>query len=115
MNNINWIYPTVLILGVFISSVSQVILKKAAMKKYSSVIREYLNPGVIVAYTIFVLATLMTVFAYKGLPLSWGPILDSSGYLFVTIWGVTLFKEKITARKAIAIAIIVIGIIIYSI
>lgn len=115
MNNINWIYPAVLVLGVFISSVSQVILKKAAMKKYSSVIREYLNPGVIVAYTIFVLATLMTVFAYKGLPLSWGPILDSSGYLFVTIWGVTLFKEKITARKAIAIAIIVIGIIIYSI
>ena len=85
------------------------------MKKYSSVIREYLNPSVIVAYTIFVLATLMTVFAYKGLPLSWGPILDASGYLFVTLWGVTLFKEKITARKAIAIAIIVIGIIIYSI
>lgn len=115
MSNINWIFPAVLLFGVFISSISQVMLKKAAMKEYSSFIKEYLNPRVVVAYSIFVLATLMTVFAYKGMPLSWGPILDSSGYLFVTLWGVLIFKEKINARKAIAICIIILGIIVYSI
>ena len=47
------IYSCVLLLGVFIGAISQVMLKKAAMKTYSSKIREYLNPLVIFAYVLF--------------------------------------------------------------
>lgn len=46
-------YALISLLGVFLSSVSQVMLKKAAMRKYSSVVQEYLNPLVIFAYGIF--------------------------------------------------------------
>ena len=42
-------YACVLLLGVFISAISQVMLKKASQKKYASVMQEYLNPLVIFA------------------------------------------------------------------
>lgn len=107
-------YALISLTGVFISSVSQVLLKKAAQKEYPNKIREYLNIPVIVAYAIFFSATLLSIYAYKGIPLSMGPVLEASAYIFVTFFGVTIFKEKITPRKALALAMIITGIIIYS-
>lgn len=107
-------YAMISLIGVFISSVSQVILKKAANKKYDNHIREYLNVPVISAYAIFFAATLLTVYAYKGIPLSMGPVLEAAGYIFVTVFGVTIFKEKINIKKLIALILIISGICIYS-
>ncbi len=64
--------------AVFVAAVSQVLLKKAAMRHYESVLREYLNPLVIVAYGFFFLATAVDVIAYREVPLSLGPILEAS-------------------------------------
>ena len=102
-------------LGVFISSISQVMLKISAGKKYSSKLREYLNPLVIGGYAIFFAATLMTVLAYRYIPLSMGAIIEATGYIYITIWGVSIFKEKINKGKIIALALIIAGIIIYSV
>ena len=107
-------YAAVLLIGVFISAVSQVMLKKAAMKTYSSPIREYLNPLVIFAYVLFVGTTLLSILAYRGIPLSMGPVLEATSYLYVTIFGVTIFKEKLNGRKLLALALIISGILVYS-
>ena len=115
MNEINWMYALVLVCGVFISSISQILLKKSANKKHNSFIKEYLNPIVVISYFIFFLATLMSVYAYKGIPLSMGPILDSSGYIFVTVLSAIFLKEKATAKKVIALSLILVGIVVYSI
>ena len=109
------IYAAIMLAGVFISSVSQVLLKKAAMVKYDSVIKEYLNFKVIFAYGLFFAATVMTVLAYKVVPLSMGPILDATGYIFVTIFGVTIFKEHLNRKKIVALICIIAGIVIYSV
>ena len=109
------VFSLIFVFGVFISSVSQVILKKSSNIKYDNPIREYLNVRVIVAYGIFFLATLLTIFAYKVIPLSMGPILDATGYIFVTIFGVTIFKESLNSKKLIALALILIGIGIYAV
>ena len=98
------------VFSVFISSVSQIILKKSADKKYDSKIKEYLNPLVIIAYGIFFLATLVTIYAYKGIPLSLGPILETTGYLWVSLLGYFILKEKISRRKILGLAVVVIGI-----
>ena len=45
-------YILVLMTGVFVSAVSQVMLKKAALKTYDSPLKEYLNPMVIIAYLL---------------------------------------------------------------
>lgn len=107
-------YAGLLLLGVFLSAISQVMLKKAALRQYSSKLREYLNPLVIVAYTIFVGTTFLSIYAYKGIPLSMGPVLEATSYIYVTVFGVTIFKEKLNKRKLVGLALIIAGIIIYS-
>ena len=114
MNDKEFFYASFILIGTFISSAAQVLLKKAAMKEYCSVKDEYLNKNVIIAYITFVLATFLSIYAYKGIPLSMGAVLESTSYLYITIFGAYFFKEKITMRKVVAIAFIISGIIIYS-
>lgn len=108
------LYAGINLLGVFVSSVSQVLLKKSAMRKHGSAVREYLNPYVIFAYVLFVGSTLLSVIAYRGIPLSMGPILEATGYLYVTAFGVAIFHERMSAKKLVALLLIVGGIVIYS-
>ena len=100
------------VFSVFISSVSQIILKTSADMKYDSRIKEYLNPRVIIAYGIFFLATFITIYAYKGIPLSVGPILETTGYLWISLLGYFILKEKISRRKFIGLTVVVAGIIV---
>lgn len=51
------LYALFMLFGVFISSISQVLLKKAAMEKHGSFLQEYMNPKVIVAYILFFAST----------------------------------------------------------
>lgn len=107
-------YSAILLVSVFVSAISQVMLKKAALKTYDSRLREYLNPLVIFAYCLFLGCTFLTVLAYRGIPLSWGPVLESTSYIYVTVFGALFFKEKITAKKLLALALIVAGIAVYA-
>ena len=107
-------YIILFLTAVFISSVSQIMLKKSANKSYENAIKEYMNPWVIIAYGLFFGATLVTVIAYKFIPLSLGPILESSGYFFVTILGMIFLKEKVGKKKALGLLIILAGIIVFN-
>lgn len=107
-------YIILFLSAVFISSVSQIMLKKSANKTYESKLKEYMNPWVIIAYGLFFGATLVTVIAYKYIPLSLGPILESAGYFFVTILGMIFLKEKVGKKKALGLLIILIGIIVFN-
>lgn len=108
------LFSLIFVVGVFISSISQIILKKSAEKEYPSKIREYLNVRVIFAYIIFFGATLCSILAYTKIPLSLGPILESSGYFFVAVLSYIFLKEKISKQKMLGLSIIIIGIIIYA-
>lgn len=109
------LYSCFILLGVFIGAVSQVMLKKASQKKYDSVIKEYLNPLVVFAYVLFVGTTFLSIYAYKVVPFSMGPILEATSYFYVTFFGVKIFGEKMNKKKWIALFLIVIGIVIYAI
>jgi len=115
MSKTVFIYSCFILVGTFISAISQVMLKKAANRKYESFLEQYLNPLVIIAYMIFFAATLLSVLAYKEIPLSMGPILEATGYFYVTIFGVKIFGETINTKKILGLMMIVLGIIIYSI
>lgn len=107
-------YASFMLVGTFISSVAQVLLKKAAGEKHGSIIREYLNPKVVIAYAVFFGATFLSIFAYRVVPLSMGAILEATGYIYVTIFGVTIFKEKISGLKVLALILIICGIAVYA-
>ena len=106
------IYILLYISMVFISSCSQILLKKSSNIEYNSKIREYVNFYVIIAYGIFFLATIGNIFAYKHIPLSLGYLLESTGYVFTLILGKIFFNEKITKNKIIGISFIILGFII---
>ncbi|MEG0310887.1 MAG: EamA family transporter [Eubacterium sp.] len=113
MNN-TVLYTIIFLVSVFISSVSQIILKKSAQKKYENVLKEYLNPMVIGAYTIFLISTFLTTFAYKSVPLSFGPVLESTGYIYIAILGALILKEKMSKRKILGNGLIIIGIMVFA-
>lgn len=102
-------YVYLLLLGTFLASISQVMLKKVALRSYGSKLQEYLNPLVTFAYIIFFGTTFLSIFAYRGIPLSMGPVLEATSYIYVTI-----LKEKLNLRKLLALALIVGGILVYS-
>lgn len=105
----------ILLVSVFLSSVSQVMLKKASIRQYPSHIWEYCNPLVITAYVIFFATTFLTVYAYKGVPLTMGPVLEATGYFYVSIFGAVFFHEKFNRKKFCALVLIVLGIVIYTV
>lgn len=107
-------YVLLFVFSVFISSVSQTILKTSADKKYDNWLQEYLNLKVIVAYGIFFLSSLITVVAYKYVPLSLGPILESCGYIFVTLLGFFVLHEKIGKKKLMGLFVILVGIVVFN-
>ncbi len=104
-------YIAVFLLSVLISSVSQIILKTSADRRYPSKVKEYFNGRVIAAYVIFFASSLLTVLAYRGVPLSMGPVLETTGYLWVTILGHLILKEKVNIRKILGLAVIVLGVV----
>ncbi|PWM58301.1 MAG: multidrug ABC transporter [Subdoligranulum variabile] len=98
----------------FLASVSQVLLKKAAMREHKSLLAEYTDWRVILGYGLFVGCTLLTMLAYRGVPLNVGPVLEATGYLYVTIFGVTIFHERMNPKKIGALALILLGIVVYA-
>ena len=101
-------------LSVLVSAFSQILLKKSAKKTYSSHLKEYLNPYVIIGYGMMAAATILTIFAYKtGLYYKSGPVIESFGYVLIMVLSLFFFGEKITLKKLIGNGLVVLGIVIF--
>ncbi|NLB19791.1 MAG: EamA family transporter [Clostridium sp.] len=98
----------------FIASIAQILLKKSALRNHSSIIKEYLNAYVLIAYGLIFSTMMSLVYVYKFIPLSLGPIIESTGYIFVSILGYYYLGEKMTTKKMLGIVLIVLGVIIFS-
>ncbi len=107
-------YIIIFLCSVFISSVSQIILKKSADVEYKNVLQEYMNIRVVVAYSMFFASTVLTMYAYKGVPLSFGVLLEASGYIYVPVLSYLFLGEKITRLKIVGALLIILGICCYS-
>ncbi|MDD3244346.1 MAG: EamA family transporter [Eubacteriales bacterium] len=108
------LYTLLYLFGVIISAFSQILLKKSADVKRDKWYQEYLNWRVIAAYAIFVVATLCSVTAFRVLPLSMGPILGATEYVFIALLSWLVLKEKISVKKLIGLGIIIAGVVVFS-
>ena len=113
MNKV-FVYSNIMLFSVFISSLSQIMLKKSALKTYTTTVDEYLNPYVILAYFIFFISTIITIYALKYVPLSTAPIIESTGYIFILFLSKGFLNEKISNIKMYGIGLIMIGILIFN-
>ena len=110
-----YIYSLVFVFGVIISSISQVLLKRSADLNSGSFFKVYCNWRVLLAYSIFFLATIFSLIAYKHIPLTFGPVLETTEYIFVALLGYFVLKEKINKSKLIGLIIIIVGVIVFTI
>ena len=101
------------IISVTIASFSQILLKKGAMKKYNSFIREYLNVYVLSGYFFMFGSVLLTMIVYRGMDFMNVPVLEAIGYVLVPVLSYLFFKESLTKKKIMGIACILAGIFIY--
>ena len=101
------------ILSVVIASFSQILLKKGAMKKYNSFIREYLNVYVLSGYFFMFGSVLLTMIVYRGMDFMNVPVLEAIGYVLVPVLSYLFFEESLTKKKIMGIACILAGIFIY--
>jgi len=107
-------FKLLVIFSVFIAACAQLLLKKGAKMHYDSFIRQYLNVWVIGGYAIMFAAMFTNIFALtKGVQVKEISIIESLSYLFVPLLSYIFFKEKISVKKIIAIAVIICGIIIF--
>ena len=107
-------YYVLVAFNIFMAAVAQMMLKKSATKKHTSIIYEYLNPWVIVGYALMGGVLISKIFAmHQGILLKELGAMGASSYFFVTVLSYLCFKETFNKKKIFSIAIITTGSIIF--
>lgn len=107
-------YYIVVIFSVLSAAGAQMLLKKGAKSHYDSFIRQYLNVWVMSGYAIMFLCMVINVYSmHKGIMMKELSIIESLSYLFVPTFSFLFFDERLSWKKMGAIAVIIIGIIIF--
>ena len=107
-------YRLLVIVSVLAAAGAQMLLKRGAQEQYPSFIRQYLNLWVIGGYGIMGASLLLNIFCLShGVQVKEVSIIESLSYLFVPLLSWLFFKEKITWRKASAIAVIMVGVVVF--
>jgi len=106
-------YSLLFLSGVMISSLAQIILKKAAVREFRTPLKRYFNLRVMAGYFILLSVTLLTAFAYRGVPLKAGPVLQASGYIFIALFSRLFLGEKLSSRQWKGIFLIITGIAVF--
>lgn len=102
------------ILSVFAAAGAQMLFKHGARQNYVGFWKQYLNLWVIGGYTIMVCSLVLNIFCMsRGVQVKEVSTIESLSYLFVPCMAFILFRERITLRKAGAIAIIISGVILF--
>lgn len=104
-------YIFLLILSIFIASVSQILLKKGAISDYKNI---YINKFSLSGYFILLFSTLLTRIAYGNINLSYGLLLESLSFIFVPTMSYLFLKENVNIKTRFGMIIIIIGVIIYT-
>lgn len=107
-------YYLLVIVSVLAAAGAQMLLKQGAKKQYPTLLRQYLNPWVIGGYGIMGCSMLLNIFCLShGVQVKEVSIIEALSYLFVPCLSWLFFKESITWRKAGAIAIIMVGVVVF--
>lgn len=87
--------------------------EKSAKEEHGSFLKEYLNPYVIIGYGMMVMATLLTIMAYRKIEYRNGPVIESIGYVLIMFLGYIFYREPITKKKVIGNLLVLLGIAVF--
>ena len=104
---------TLFIFAAFLTALSQVLIK-ISVKKYKNK-NIFLSRKLLIACTLLILVTLISITGYKYIGLKYGIVLSSSSYIFIILLSKFILKETISLKAFFGSALITMGIIIFSI
>lgn len=109
-------YALIALAVVFVAACAQMLLKQGARKGYTPWWRQYINGWVISGYALMFASMAANIWCMsKGLQLKELSIIESVSYFFVPTLSWFIFRESISKRKALAIGIIIVGVIVFFI
>ena len=103
------------LIGVFIASCAQILLKKGAKRKYANLMREYFNSYVLAGYTLFFTSTFITIYALSVIDLSFGAALEAVGYIFIALLSYFFLHEKSNLKQILGYCMIILGVFMFNI
>lgn len=104
-----------LVLVIAFTGLSQTLLKMGAnQSSEKKICAAYLNPYTVTAYSLYVLATLFTVYALKEIPLKLFYTATSIKFVLILVLSRIILREQIDKNKLIAVGLIVTGVIIFN-
>ncbi len=119
MNINNIITPTfcyaAAILGAFVTALSQILLKQQANiteEEKSGFFAKFLNPRVILSYALLFSTLVINQVALIYVPVSVMPCITATSFVWVFVLSILILKEHVSRRRAIGVAIIILGVII---
>lgn len=108
------IYYGIVIIGVFLCSAAQLMLKSSASREHRFFVSIILNWRVMVSYGVIFAALFTNIYAMKhGVLLKDMPILEATGYIFVPLLSRFFLSERISQHHICSIALIILGIIVF--
>lgn len=101
----------------FIASISQLLFKRGihGSMTMKSVIRSIFKPGVLIGLFGYFISLVIYLYALSKGELSLVYPIFASSFIFTTLLSALVLKEKITAYRAIGVALVFIGITIIAI
>lgn len=99
--------------GVVIAAFSQILLKTSANREHASFWKQYLNWRVITGYVMLLVSMLFSIWAYSGMEYKYGPAIESIGFGLVAFLSWWILRERLTKKKILGIALIIVGLIIF--
>lgn len=106
-------YWIALFAAVFVSTASQMLLKRGALRESKGFLDDYMNPWVIGGYVLMIISTLCIIFAYRGVDYKNGPVVESLGFVLVMIFGRAFFREKLSQKKILGMCLVIAGIAVF--
>lgn len=107
------IYYIYAMLAVLLTGVAQVLLKLGARNNQTS-LSIYLNLATLTGYALFLITTVFAIYSLQALDLKLLYALMSLSHGVVVMLSSAVLKERISHNKAIAVGLIVVGIIIFN-
>lgn len=96
------------------TSIGHILLKVAATRISESGGRIYSHPLSVVGYGIFALVAFLSIYAMKGLNMTFFFALNSLTYICIPVLAYLVLKESFTRNKVIGVIIITAGVLLFS-
>lgn len=107
-------YAVIALISVLVAACAQMLLKRSARYEHTRWWRQYVNGWVITGYAVMFITMVVNIWClHNGLLLKELSVIESLSYLFVPFLSWYIFDEPVSRRKALAIGVIIVGVIVF--